>query len=158
MAAYYVAEDEDTQIVVIQQISNLKDDQATPFLCEILLNKVNQPAIIVWAIKAMINILEIDPQKYQHELQEMLTENGDPHIRVLALRELRKIEYHGIVDLIKPLFNDKDNRVKNLVIYITGEKKLKKLVPELQNIINSESPQNLKKDAAIALSQIYSES
>jgi excisionase family DNA binding protein len=158
MAAYYVAEDEDTQIAVIQQISNLKDNQAIPFLCEILLNKENQPAIIVWAIKAMINILEIDPQKYQHELQEMLTENDDPHVRVLALRELRKIEFNGIAALIKPLFNDKDNRVKNMVINITGEKKLKILVPELQNIINSEAPQNLKKDAAIALTQIYSES
>jgi excisionase family DNA binding protein len=213
VVAYYNAEDEETKIAALQKISNQKDTQAIPFLCEILLNKDNQPSIMIWSIKAMANILgkeadcyligfsdhediwirleiasffaryyhdakaiqvlndyyedshsfvvlktllEIDPQKYQHELKPMLTGDGDPHTKVLALRELRKIEYHGITALLKPLFKDKDNRLKSLVINITGEKKLKTLIPELQNIINSDTTKTLKKEAAIALTQIFS--
>ena len=213
VVAYYNSEDEDTKIAALQKISNLKDTQAIPFLCEILLNKDNPPSLLIWSIKAMENILgkdadsyligfsdhediwirleiasffaryfhdakatqvlhdyyedshsfvvlktllEIAPQKYQPELKPMLTGAGDPHTKVLALRELRKIEYHGITALLKPLFKDKDNRLKSLVINIAGEKKLKNLVPELQNIINSDTTKTLKKEAAIALTQIFS--
>jgi excisionase family DNA binding protein len=102
-------------------------------------------------------LLEIAPQKFMHELDTMLTNDNDPMSRQLALRELQKIEHPDQNLFLKQLLQDKDTRIRELAIIVTGEKKLQELIPSLQEIINSDDTQSIKKLAAQALSRIFSQ-
>ncbi|MCF7918714.1 MAG: excisionase family DNA-binding protein [Candidatus Cloacimonetes bacterium] len=101
-------------------------------------------------------LLEIAPEKYYGELDVLITDSVNSQTRMLALRELRKLKHPNQKELLEPLLHDGEIRIKTLAVEIVGEKRIRELIPDLQEIIESGAPQSLKRQAALALSCIFS--
>lgn len=211
---FYRSATEEEAIAALQKLGELKQQDAVPFLCEILLNGNSSSAEIVWSMRALIKILgskadrylnqfldhkdkwvqleaniffaefiedenaiaylkeyyretksfialksliKLHPEDYTKDLETLLSGSTGSQDKILVLRELQKSGFLALEDILRPLFEDKDVRVVQLLIQISGERKIIDFQPELQKIIDSDKPKNVKKAAAKALMDIFTD-